>query len=318
MKMKYYIRLVMMMIFLLFYLTGCSKGSNAKGQVEDKFTGVSLPDVSITATTKTDIEEDKKYERITAKTNADGFFHLKGLSPKYSYSIEAKKANYTNDTTYLRPPEEGKTKLLNKSLKMIKKIPLKGKILDGKRKPIEGVKVNSAITDENGDFELPFVIGRLVLNVYAKQYPVWCNSKNISVTLDNYNKYLLDNINLSCTDLGNNKFQTFDGRYIDNGDETITDTETRLMWYRIPKRIKYGNAVEYCKKLSLANLKNWRLPSLNELKKVSNTEFQSILKQGKGYYMSTDFNVITYAGGNKMKYVKGISLDKEYNKKVCK
>jgi hypothetical protein len=56
-------------------------------------------------------------------------------------------------------------------------------------------------------------------------------------------------------------------RFIDNGDNTITDSETGLMW---SKRADYTSvnwpaAASYVTDLNLAGHENWRLPTANEL-----------------------------------------------------
>ncbi|MCI5196181.1 MAG: DUF1566 domain-containing protein [Candidatus Electrothrix sp. AW5] len=69
------------------------------------------------------------------------------------------------------------------------------------------------------------------------------------------------------------------GKYIDNGDGTITDTETGLMWKRCAeglsgKNCEKGKAKEYTwndavkrfKNVSYANYTDWRLPTIDELK----------------------------------------------------
>ncbi|MDP8267482.1 MAG: DUF1566 domain-containing protein, partial [Candidatus Tenebribacter davisii] len=54
--------------------------------------------------------------------------------------------------------------------------------------------------------------------------------------------------------------------YVDNDDETVTDTNTGLMWQKIPDSdgFSYQDAVEYCENLELAGYNDWRVPSLKE------------------------------------------------------
>ena len=58
-------------------------------------------------------------------------------------------------------------------------------------------------------------------------------------------------------------------RFTDHGDGTVTDNNTGLMW---SKTANYGNpliwdaAISYCEDLTLADLSDWRLPALSELK----------------------------------------------------
>ena len=59
--------------------------------------------------------------------------------------------------------------------------------------------------------------------------------------------------------------------YVDNDDETVTDTNTGLMWQKIPDSdgFSYQDAVEYCENLELAGYNDWRVPSLKELFLIS-------------------------------------------------
>lgn len=63
-------------------------------------------------------------------------------------------------------------------------------------------------------------------------------------------------------------------RFIDNGDGTVSDPETGLMWVKnphtdLPKAFKDGmpwkDAIEACKNLDFASHKDWRLPTIQEL-----------------------------------------------------
>ena len=57
-------------------------------------------------------------------------------------------------------------------------------------------------------------------------------------------------------------------RLVDNNDGTVTDTATDLMWTKKDngKEINWYDAKEYCEDLELAGHKDWRLPTLNDLK----------------------------------------------------
>ena len=56
-------------------------------------------------------------------------------------------------------------------------------------------------------------------------------------------------------------------RFVDNGDGTVTDTESRLMWQKGDngKEVTFGEALEYCETLRLGGYKGWRLPLPEEL-----------------------------------------------------
>ena len=71
------------------------------------------------------------------------------------------------------------------------------------------------------------------------------------------------------------------GKYIDNGDGTVTDTETGLMWEvktddggprDKDNYYTWEQALSYCKNLSLAGYNDWRLPNRNELQSIVDYE----------------------------------------------
>jgi hypothetical protein len=64
------------------------------------------------------------------------------------------------------------------------------------------------------------------------------------------------------------------GRFIDNGDNTVMDTKTGLVWVKdhdvivdkkFAKRMTWKDAVEACKSLDYSGHKDWRLPTREEL-----------------------------------------------------
>jgi hypothetical protein len=74
-----------------------------------------------------------------------------------------------------------------------------------------------------------------------------------------------------------------EGRFIDNGDGTVTDTCTGLMWQKDTADVNgsgsieiespgdvlnWQDALEYCERLSFAGHDDWRLPSLRELHSI--------------------------------------------------
>ncbi len=75
----------------------------------------------------------------------------------------------------------------------------------------------------------------------------------------------------------------------DNGDGTIIDLATDLMWQKSgsPKDINYGEAKVYIKKLNqekFAGYRDWRLPTVDELKFLLTSE-----KQSNGLYINPIF-----------------------------
>ncbi|MBD1259018.1 DUF1566 domain-containing protein [Maribacter polysiphoniae] len=59
--------------------------------------------------------------------------------------------------------------------------------------------------------------------------------------------------------------------YTDNGDGTVTDTNTGLMWQQVPSSEDYSwaDAVTYCDNLELSGYDDWRMPTLKELFSIS-------------------------------------------------
>jgi hypothetical protein len=59
-----------------------------------------------------------------------------------------------------------------------------------------------------------------------------------------------------------------DSAYVDNGDGTVTDIETKLMWQQRTigiGKMTWHRAMSYCSGLSLAGYTDWRLPEFHEL-----------------------------------------------------
>jgi len=175
---NFHLIFIFFIILLTSIIIGC--GSKISGEVNEKYSNQPIYDVTISATTSTDIAEDKKYERRNSKSNKLGKFIISGLSPKYNYRITAKKDGYFSmdgSTTYVSPPDEGKTKILRSPLTLIKKRKVKGTIVDRfksnpipnaliyanvaikwQRKKIEqNIAFLNSSSDEQGSFEIgPF------------------------------------------------------------------------------------------------------------------------------------------------------------------
>jgi hypothetical protein len=58
---------------------------------------------------------------------------------------------------------------------------------------------------------------------------------------------------------------------LDNGDGTVTDTDTGLIWQQAEGgAMTWEEALVYCETLDLAGLNDWRLPNSNELQSIVN------------------------------------------------
>ena len=63
-------------------------------------------------------------------------------------------------------------------------------------------------------------------------------------------------------------------RFTDNGDGTITDSVTGLMWQKAEnERMDWYAALKACKEMRLAGHSDWRLPNLKELNSILNLDY---------------------------------------------
>ena len=54
--------------------------------------------------------------------------------------------------------------------------------------------------------------------------------------------------------------------FTDNGDSTVTDTKTRLVWQKTHgSQRNQTSSLTYCEDLTLGSLSDWRLPNIKEL-----------------------------------------------------
>jgi tetratricopeptide (TPR) repeat protein len=108
------------LLFCLFCLAFlCGFNSKVKGKAIDIITKKPIVNTTIVASTKIDILEDKKYERREGKTDINGDFVIKGLSPQYRYTISANAAGYISSKISARPPKENKTRILDRPIVLI-------------------------------------------------------------------------------------------------------------------------------------------------------------------------------------------------------
>lgn len=59
--------------------------------------------------------------------------------------------------------------------------------------------------------------------------------------------------------------------YTQNGDKTVTDNNTGMMWQQTPdyKHYSYDDAISYCEDLTTAGYTDWRLPTIKELYSIA-------------------------------------------------
>jgi len=67
-----------------------------------------------------------------------------------------------------------------------------------------------------------------------------------------------------------NGIEPSDAGFIDNGDETVTDPQTGLVWAKAAAQDKqtWQDALGYCNTLYLAGQDDWRLPNIQELRSI--------------------------------------------------
>jgi hypothetical protein len=93
------------------------------------------------------------------------------------------------------------------------------------------------------------------------------------------------------------KVSTSDARFVDNGNNTITDTSRKLMWQKASgSQQTWQSAIDYCNELVWAGFDDWRLPHLKELYSILEptlsppydiTMFQTTDLTGVCYWTST-------------------------------
>jgi Protein of unknown function (DUF1566) len=67
-----------------------------------------------------------------------------------------------------------------------------------------------------------------------------------------------------------------EGRFVDNGDGTVTDKCTGLMWQKdtadtselFQDSLEWCDAIDFCEQLSFAGHDDWRLPNVRELQSI--------------------------------------------------
>lgn len=100
-----------------------------------------------------------------------------------------------------------------------------------------------------------------------------------------------------------------ESRFVDNGDGTITDNKTNLMWQKEDdgQTRTFKESEAYCKRLTLGGYRDWRLPNIDELRSVSD-DWEQIFanpKNDEPYWSNTVFKNPSWepVSGEKAKYV---------------
>jgi len=102
------------------------------------------------------------------------------------------------------------------------------------------------------------------------------------------------------------------GSFTDNGNGTVSDSNTGLMWQKEDDNTirTWESAITYCEGLSLGSYTDWRLPNIKELKSiVDNTKYDPAINTtyfpntNSSYYWSST----TVAGYSSVAW--GVSFD---------
>lgn len=119
--------------------------------------------------------------------------------------------------------------------------------------------------------------------------------------------------------------------FIDNGDGTITDTITGLMWQKTDGgEMTVENARKYCSELSLGNYTDWRLPTAHEAYSILNhqnakpaLDATAFTKTAAEYWWTSDVQIndttkiwVTNAGGGIGNHAKKETVSAGGTKKI--
>ena len=120
---------------------------------------------------------------------------------------------------------------------------------------------------------------------------------------------------------------TIANHFTDNGNGTITDNLTQLIWQKVPNTsaLTWENALAYAENISLASATDWRLPNIKELQSLNdesvanpsvNAAFLSAIgvhnywsatslpnQTTKAWYWNTQFGITTYDTKTNTNYV---------------
>ncbi|MBC8287971.1 MAG: DUF1566 domain-containing protein [Nitrospinae bacterium] len=79
--------------------------------------------------------------------------------------------------------------------------------------------------------------------------------------------------------------------FIDNGDDTVTDTVNKLRWIKkgVTNKLKLKDAMAFAEAETFAGSSDWRLPTLSELKTLINSE-RTINAGGKKAWINPIFD----------------------------
>lgn len=126
-------------------------------------------------------------------------------------------------------------------------------------------------------FEGPTIDGAFLPSTSPSDFYCWTATSDASVP--GADKAWLVSFNYGFVKSGDKTYKYYvravrggqsENDFVDNGDGTVTDTSTGLMWQKVTPRDIYTweAALTYCETLELAHYEDWRLPTRNELQSI--------------------------------------------------
>jgi len=162
--------------------------------------------------------------------------------------------------------------------------------------------------------------------VYAGSSKYWSSTTNASSTGSAWLVYFGNGVLYFRSKSDGNYVRAVRGgqsqnAFVDNGDGTVTDTSTVLMWQQetAPGGYNWEQALAYCENLSLGGHSDWRLPTVKELRSlvdysqyapaIDTTFFPNTVSSSHYWSSTTDaastsgaWDVYFYDGGGHWRY----------------
>jgi hypothetical protein len=284
---------VLVMCVMLLVLVGCGKKSSLEGKVVDG-KGKPLAGIKLLAMQEQPL---KGYEKFECTSGTDGSFRFGKLFPTSAYQLitflSDAPSDFVSETIMSAP--EGQTMILPEPIS-IQKSNLVGKVVDGKGKPLAGVKLHAiqlqprdkgngtAMSTSGADGSFKFTT--LFPNATFILSPLPATEPRVEIVSgpEGQTKTLPEPLII--------RFQ------IQKGAATTLDTKTGLMWSNdaniAGKRMSWNEAMEWVRGLDIDGHKDWRLPSKLEL-----LEFGKTVDIGSNYKnVQTDWYWTNTESGN--------------------